>query len=81
MKATRAETIPDTWDPTRDVPFFRITARMFSSSFCRSASLLLAQNDENRENTSAATPNAPEEPRTTAEPHVVPVPVRISRYA
>ena len=48
MSTSRTETVPTTWDDARDVPFFRITAPLFSPGFCLGASVLLAGNDDNR---------------------------------
>lgn len=39
------ETIPATWVEERDVPFFRLTATAFSSTFAAGASALLASYD------------------------------------
>lgn len=46
MTTTAAETLSPSWDAARDVPFFRITARVFTPDFCLGASVLLAGNDE-----------------------------------
>ena len=46
MSTSRTETVPDTWDDARDVPFFRITQGLFAPRFCLGASALLAANDE-----------------------------------
>ena len=46
MDAIRTETIPSAWDVTVDLPFFRITANLFSAEFCLGASVLLAANDD-----------------------------------
>jgi hypothetical protein len=43
---TSLEGIPQTWDSERDVAFFRVTAAMFTPSFCYGASALLASYDE-----------------------------------
>ena len=42
MSATPIETIPTTWDDSRDGAFFRITAGLFSGDFCFGAGVLLA---------------------------------------
>jgi hypothetical protein len=39
------ESIPQVWDDERDGQFFRITASIFSTSFCYGASVLLASYD------------------------------------
>jgi hypothetical protein len=46
METSVLETIPSGWDDARDVPFFRITAGLFSADFCFGAGVLLAANDE-----------------------------------
>lgn len=46
MSTSRTEVVPATWDDARDVPFFRITHRVFTPRFCAGASLLLAGNDD-----------------------------------
>ena len=46
MHSTRGQTIPQDWDDARDIPFFRVTATLFSSAFCVGASVLLASNDD-----------------------------------
>lgn len=46
MSTSRTETVPSTWDDSRDVPFFRITQGLFTPRFCLGASALLAANDE-----------------------------------
>ncbi len=45
MSATPIETIPTTWDDSRDGAFFRITAGLFSGDFCLGAGVLLANYD------------------------------------
>jgi hypothetical protein len=46
MSTTRVETLPATWDDACDLPFFRITARLFSADFCLGAGVLLASYDD-----------------------------------
>ena len=46
MTTTRVESLPATWDDARDLPFFRITDRLFSPDFCFGASVLLASYDD-----------------------------------
>lgn len=45
MNATAVDTVPTTWIDERDVPFFRITASLFSPEFVLGASVLLATYD------------------------------------
>ncbi len=40
------EALPLIWDDERDVPFFRITAELFSHDFVYGAGVLLASYDE-----------------------------------
>jgi hypothetical protein len=46
MSTNRVETLPAIWDDARDIPFFRITARLFTPEFCLGASVLLASYDD-----------------------------------
>ncbi len=46
MSTNRVETLPATWDDARDIPFFRVTARLFTPEFCLGASVLLASYDD-----------------------------------
>jgi hypothetical protein len=46
MTTTRVETLPTRWDDASDVPFFRITERLFTPDFCSGASVLLASYDD-----------------------------------
>jgi hypothetical protein len=39
------ESVPQTWDDKRDNDFFRIVASLFASDFTYGASVLLAAND------------------------------------
>lgn len=48
MNENAVETLPQTWDDTRDTEFFRIVADVFSHEFLYSASVLLATYDENQ---------------------------------
>lgn len=43
---TAVETIPNTWDDARDIPFFRLTARLFTPAFSFGAGVLLASYDD-----------------------------------
>lgn len=45
MSTQTHESIPSTWVDERDVPFFRLTARLFSSPFVAGAGVLLASYD------------------------------------
>ncbi len=66
MTTTRVESLPATWDDARDLPFFRITDRLFSPDFCFGASVLLASYDDTLGTLDTA---AAPEPRTgTATP-------------
>ncbi len=51
MNITQLETIPQDWDGERDIPFFRVTASLFSSWFCFGASVLLASYDDVEDST------------------------------
>ena len=46
MTTTAVENIPAIWDDARDIPFFRITARLFTPEFRVRAGLRLARNDK-----------------------------------
>ena len=48
MTTTRVRTLPVTWDDARDLPFFRITERLFTPDFCFGAGVLLASYDNDR---------------------------------
>ena len=45
MTITRIENVPLTWDDPRDVPFFTLTAWLFSPDFSYGAGVLLASYD------------------------------------
>ena len=45
MNAISIENTPATWDDSRDVTFFAITARLFSTDFAYGAGVLLATYD------------------------------------
>ena len=45
MTINRIENVPLTWDDLRDVPFFALTARLFSPDFTYGAGVLLASYD------------------------------------
>ncbi len=66
MTTTRVETLPTSWDDARDLPFFRITDRLFSPDFCSGAGVLLASYDDTLGQ--ADTPAAPERRPVTATP-------------
>ena len=63
MDTTRVETLPTSWDDARDLPFFRITDRLFTPDFCFGASVLLASYDDTLD-----TPAATERRTVTATP-------------
>ena len=46
MTSTSIENLPATWDDARDIPFFRITAALFTPEFCFGASALLESYDD-----------------------------------
>ncbi len=46
MTSTSIENLPATWDDARDIPFFRITAALFTPEFCFGASALLGSYDD-----------------------------------
>ena len=45
MSGTETETLPQSWDPDRDEPFFQLVAPMFPTGFTAGASCLLASYD------------------------------------
>ena len=45
MSTQTHESVPSTWVDERDLPFFRLTARLFSSAFVAGAGVLLASYD------------------------------------
>lgn len=81
MTITRNESLPTSWSDGRDIPFFRVTARLFSAQFCLGASVLLAGNDADGD-TAEQSPWAPIEctgtrqPVTQTDADLVPVRVR-----
>ena len=88
MTTTRVETLPASWDDTRDLPFFRITDHVFSPAFCFGASVLLASYDDSlcprdtdtatERRTVTATP-APTHDHAHPERGLLPVQVRCTR--
>ena len=46
MSIRRTHSVPQDWDEARDIPFFRITSRLFTPEFCLGASVLLASYDD-----------------------------------
>jgi hypothetical protein len=78
MTTSRVESLPTTWDDARDIPFFRITARLFTPGFCFGASVLLASHDDDTADTQHTGPQAAETPAQT-ERELVPVRVRRTR--
>ena len=69
MTTTRVETLPSTWDDARDLPFFRITDRLFPPDFCFGAGVLLASYDDRTADT-VDTPAAAERRGGTPAPAV-----------
>jgi hypothetical protein len=81
MTTTAAEDLPVLWDDARDIPFFRITARLFSPELCLAAGVLLASYDDDTVDTAQHAPaqqgastTAPARPHIRAwpEPDLVP---------
>jgi hypothetical protein len=56
MTTAAVANLPASWDDARDVPFFRITARLFTSEFCLGASVLLISYDGGPADTVRLTP-------------------------
>ncbi len=80
MTTTGVENVPAIWDDARDLPFFRITARLFDADVCLGASVLLASyDDDNLEHTPAGTSTTPAAVDAHAHGESVPVPVRVRR--
>ena len=88
MTTTAVENIPAIWDDARDIPFFRITARLFTPEFRVRASLLLARNDKDTAATvqsmstprgSSTTAPAGVDDHTRPERELIPVRVRRTR--
>jgi hypothetical protein len=61
---TTVEQIPTAWDDTGDVRFFRITARVFTPSFCLGSSVLLASYDDDTVSGGQLTPPTPRDATT-----------------
>ena len=85
MTTSAVESIPAIWDDARDIPFFRITARLFTPEFCFGASVLLASNDD-KVNAVQPTPaeyrtstTTPAGFNTDARPERDLIPVRVRR--
>ena len=82
MTTTRVENVPAIWDDARDLPFFRITARLFSADVCLGASVLLASYDDDtadavqHASAGAGTAAAVD---TSTQSECAPVPVRVRR--
>ena len=86
MTTTRVENLPAIWDDARDVPFFRITARLFTPDFCLSATVLLASYDDDAvlavnssQNPSVSDAPAPRTTHAADERELLPVRVRRTR--
>jgi len=60
------ESIPQVWDDERDSQFFRITASLFTPSYCYGASTLLASYDADDEFTTYAATAADDAPAPSA---------------
>jgi hypothetical protein len=71
MSSHRRETVPGTWEDTRDTTFFRITAALFPPDASLGATVLLASYDEEP----VTAPPAPTSPAVGVRPRVVPQPV------
>ena len=88
MTTTAVETVPTVWNDARDVPFFRISARLFTVEFRLGASRLLASYDDTADTVQdtptqhgCGSPTAPAGvgTRTQAERDLIPVRVRRTR--
>ncbi|MBM7806016.1 hypothetical protein JOD57_001853 [Geodermatophilus bullaregiensis] len=88
MTTAAVETVPAIWDDARDIPFFRITARLFTLEFCLRASLQLAGYDDTADavqdtpaqhGRSGTTASAGGDRNTQAERDLIPVRVRRTR--
>lgn len=87
MITTAVENLPTIWDDARDVPFFRITGRLFTPEFCLGASVLLASYDGAVETApltparhgSSTTAPAGIDSQTRTGPDLIPVRVRRAR--
>lgn len=86
MISTNSENLPASWDDARDIPFFRITAALFTPEFCFGAGALLASYDDTTdlepaapcvdlESTAAATAGTSNQPTGDL------IPVRVRRIA
>jgi hypothetical protein len=62
------ESIPQVWDDERDSQFFRITASLFTPTYCYGASVLLASYDPEDAFTAAADTPAQTAPTQSATP-------------
>ena len=78
MTTTPVESLPATWDDARDLPFFRITDRLFPADFCFGSSVLLASYDDDTPGT-VDTPAATVQPTGTATAARPAVPTRPER--
>jgi hypothetical protein len=83
MTTTRVENVPAIWDDARDLPFFRMTARLFSADFCLGASVLLASYDDDTvdtfQHTAACSGTASAAVDAHSQPDRPAVPVRVRR--
>ena len=62
------ESIPQVWDDERDGQFFRITASLFTPSYCYGASVLLASYDSEDPYTVTADTPAQTAPQPATQP-------------
>lgn len=58
MSTSRTDILPTAWNHERDVTFFRITSRLFSSEYCLGATVLLATYDDEPVTTPSVLPAA-----------------------
>lgn len=75
MSDIRIENIPQTWDDSRDVAFFRIVASVFTTEFVYGAGALLSSYDDLDAETAAAETDGSDVP-AFAPINLVPVVVR-----
>jgi len=61
MSTQTHESVPTIWLDERDVPFFRLTAQLFSPAYAAGAGVLLASYDIDDEPAGAALPASEEE--------------------
>jgi hypothetical protein len=85
MISTDCENLPASWDDARDIPFFRITASLFTAEFCFGAGALLASYDDDTTDPGTSAPSAQSPSIATAgatdQPTGELIPVRVRRIA